>query len=280
MRDFETRCIHKNGQAVHLVWSGVWSEPEQRHFLFGRDMTESKIAQEKLRQLAHFDQLTGLPNRVSLLEDRSQLITDRPDTPARPATVVMFDLDGFKDINDTLGHTMGDQLLRVVAQRLSMICTPNLANIYRLGGDEFVMTVPNCADPVFASGIVDNVLLDISKQYDVDGHRIFVTASAGIAIAPLHGENADDILASADLALYDAKANGGRISRHYTAPLRARAQGRRELDTELRRAYANEEFVLHFQPQVRSSDGRVVGAEALLRWNHPQRGILAPGVFH
>ena len=278
-RNFVTRYVHKNGRAVHLVWSGLWSEPEQKHFFFGRDMTDSKVAEENLRQLAHFDQLTGLPNRVSLIEDLSKLMTDMPDAPARPATVVMFDLDGFKDINDTLGHTMGDQLLRAVAQRLSMISLPIGAKMYRLGGDEFVMVIPDCADPIFASGIVETVLLDISKKFDIEDHRFFVAASAGIAIAPLHGENVEEILASADLALYDAKANGGRISRHYTAPLRARAQGRRELDTELRRACANEEFVLHFQPQVRSSDGQVVGAEALLRWNHPQRGILAPGVF-
>jgi diguanylate cyclase (GGDEF)-like protein len=189
----------------------------------------------------------------------------------------MLDLDGFKDINDTLGHLVGDKLLKAVAQRLAT--SSNHANVYRLGGDEFVLVIKDCGNPIEASEIVETALQEMAQEFDIDDHQLFIAASAGIAIGPSHGASLEDLLASADLALYDAKASGGRICRLYEAPLRARAKHRRELDTELRRACANREFVLYFQPQVRASDGAIVGAEALLRWNHPVHDILAPGAF-
>jgi EAL domain-containing protein (putative c-di-GMP-specific phosphodiesterase class I) len=148
-----------------------------------------------------------------------------------------------------------------------------------LGEDEFVMVLENCGDPLVATDVVKNLLKMLTARFDLDGHQLFISASVGIAIAPAHGSNVDDLLANAELALYDAKASGGRTYRLYIPTLRARAKHRRELDTELRRACANHEFVLYFQPQVRSTDGAVIGAEALLRWHHPERGILAPGVF-
>jgi diguanylate cyclase (GGDEF)-like protein/PAS domain S-box-containing protein len=276
-RNFETRYVHKGGRIVPLAWSGVWSEPEQKHFFFGRDMTERKAAEEQLRQLAHFDQLTGLPNRVSLRKDVDTILKEREGDVARPMTVVALDLDGFKDVNDTLGHPVGDRLLQEVARRLTSISDE--IRVYRPGEDEFVLLLENCGDPLIASEILETVLKRVTAQFDLDGHRLFIAASAGIAIAPAHGSNVDDLLANADLALYDAKAAGGRSSRLYVPTLRARAKHRRELDTELRRACVNQEFVLYFQPQVRSSDGAVIGAEALLRWHHPERGIVAPGAF-
>jgi diguanylate cyclase (GGDEF)-like protein/PAS domain S-box-containing protein len=277
MRNFETRYVHKSGRIVPLSWSGVWSEPEQKHFFFGRDMTERKAAEEQLRQLAHFDQLTGLPNRVSLRNDIDMILKEREGDVARPMTVVTLDLDGFKDVNDTLGHPVGDRLLQEVARRLTSVLDET--RVYRPGEDEFVLLLENCGDPLIASELMETVLKSVTAQFDVDGHGLFIAASAGIAIAPAHGSNVDDLLANADLALYDAKAAGGRSSRLYVPTLRARAKHRRELDTELRRACANQEFILYFQPQVRSSDGTVIGAEALLRWQHPERGILAPGAF-
>jgi len=276
-RNFETRYVHKNGRIVSLGWSGVWSEPEQKHFFFGRDMTERKMAEEQLRQLAHFDQLTGLPNRVSLRDDIDKILKERAGDSARPMTIATFDLDGFKDVNDTLGHPVGDRLLQEVARRLTSVSDE--MRVYRLGEDEFVLLLKNCGDPLVATEVAETVLNNLTAQFDLDGHRLFIAASAGLAIAPAHGSNVDDLLANADLALYDAKAAGGRLCRLYVPTLRARAKHRRELDTELRRACAKQEFVLYFQPQVRSSDGAVIGAEALLRWQHPERGILAPGLF-
>ena len=276
-RNFETRYVHKSGRIVPLAWSGVWSEPEQEHFFFGRDMTERKVAEEQLRHLAHFDQLTGLPNHVSLQADIGKILKERDGDPARPITVVMLELDRFKDVNDTLGRAVGDRLLQEVARRLTSVS--NKARVYRWGGDEFVLLLDNCGDPLVATDLVETILKRLTAQFDLDGHQLFVAATVGLAIAPAHGSSVDDLLASADLALRDAKASSGRSCRLYDPSLRARAKHRRELDAELRRACANQEFVLYFQPQVRSSDGAVVGAEALLRWNHPERGILAPGAF-
>jgi diguanylate cyclase (GGDEF)-like protein/PAS domain S-box-containing protein len=276
-RNFETRYVHKSGRIVPLAWSGVWSEPEQKHFFFGRDMTERNIAEEQLRRLAHFDQLTGLPNRVSLHKDIDIILQERAGNPSRPMTVAALDLDGFKDVNDTLGHPVGDRLLQEVARRLTSISDE--ARVYRLGEDEFVLLMENCGDPLVAGEIVEAILKRLTAQFDLDGHQAFIAASVGIAIAPTHGSNVDDLLANAELALSDAKAAGGRSYRLYVPTLRARATHRRELDTELRRACAKQEFVLYYQPQVRSSDGVVIGAEALLRWRHPERGILAPGAF-
>ena len=276
-RNFETRYVHKSGRIVPLAWSGVWSEPEQRHFFFGRDMTERKAAEEQLRQLAHFDQLTGLPNRVSLYKDIDTILKERAGDPARPLTVATLDLDGFKDVNDTLGHPVGDRLLQEVARRLTSVS--DKTRVYRLGEDEFVLTLENCGDPLVATSVMETILERLTGQIDLDGHQLFITASVGIAIAPAHGSNVDDLLANAELALFDAKAAGSRSLRLYVPTLRARAKHRRELDAELRRACANQEFILYFQPQVRSSDGAVIGAEALLRWHHPERGILAPGAF-
>ncbi|HEV3500527.1 MAG TPA: EAL domain-containing protein [Bradyrhizobium sp.] len=232
---------------------------------------------EALNQLAHFDQLTGLPNRVSLHKDIEALLKERPGDPSHPITVAALDLDGFKDVNDTLGHPVGDRLLREVAQRLTS--ASGGPRVYRLGEDAFVLVLENCGDPLVATGVVKTVQERLTGQFDLDGHGVLITASAGLAIAPDHGSNVDDLLANAELALYDAKAAGARSIRLYVPTLRARAKHRRELDTELRRACANQEFVMYFQPQVRSSDGAVIGAEALLRWRHPERGILAPGAF-
>lgn len=276
-RNFETRYMHKEGRVVALAWSGVWSEVEQKHFFIGRDMTRRRESEEKLKQLAHFDQLTGLPNRASLRSELAELI-DFDIDDERTTSIAMLDLDGFKDINDTLGHSIGDQLLQQVAQRLIMI-TKDSAKVYRLGGDEFVLVFPDCGDPRVVAEILVALLARLGERFEVNGHQLFIGASAGIAIAPADGSNVDDLIANADLALYDAKAAGGRRYRLFLPVLRAKAQARRELGMELRRAFADNEFVLYFQPQLRISDGAVMGAEALLRWRHPKRGILGPGAF-
>jgi diguanylate cyclase (GGDEF)-like protein/PAS domain S-box-containing protein len=277
-RNFESRYVHKDGHVVAMAWSGVWSDPEQKHFFFGRDMTEHKAAEEKLKHLAHYDQLTGLPNRASLHGDLAKLL-DASAGGDRPATsIAVFDLDGFKDINDTLGHSIGDRLLQHVAQRLGA-SAKDPARAYRLGGDEFVLVLPDCGDPRVIAHSAESVLDRLKEPFEVSGHRLFIGASAGIAIAPADGENVEDLLSNADLALYDAKAGGGRLCRLFVPVLRAKAQARRKLDAELRRAWSEKEFILYFQPQLRVSDGMVVGAEALLRWRHPQRGILGPGAF-
>jgi diguanylate cyclase (GGDEF)-like protein/PAS domain S-box-containing protein len=278
LRNFETRYVHKDGRTITLAWSGVWSEPEQRHFFTGRDVTGRNIVEQKLKHLAHYDQLTGLANRISLHDDLDEAIKANNGSTGSPTSIAMFDLDGFKDINDTLGHSTGDRLLQKVARRLTKLASGN-GRFYRLGGDEFVLVQPDCGDPIEITRLVEAVLKRLAEKFEITGHQLFIGASAGIAIAPAHGADVEELMSNADLALYDAKAAGGNVYRLFVPVLRAQARARRELEAELRRACTNKEFELYFQPQLRVSDGAVVGAEALLRWRHPLRGILAPGTF-
>jgi diguanylate cyclase (GGDEF)-like protein len=224
--------------------------------------------------LAHYDQLTGLPNRVSLLKAIGELT----DAPLQSASIAIFDLDGFKDVNDTLGHSIGDQLLAQVAVRMCAL-TPAPGQVYRLGGDEFVLVLPGCSDPLEFSAIVQSILGSLETRFDAGSHRAYIGASAGMTIAPADGLTPEELIANADLALYEAKTAGGHKSRFYTSAMRAKAQMRHEMEGEIRRALAQGEFVLHYQPQLNLRDGAVTGAEALLRWQHPERGLLGPAAF-
>jgi diguanylate cyclase (GGDEF)-like protein/PAS domain S-box-containing protein len=242
------------------------------------DITDSKRAQEQLSRLAHYDPLTGLPNRLSLQKELGRLLAACHQSPV---SIALFDLDGFKDVNDTLGHSTGDQLLIEVCQRFIEVTEglARAAKVCRLGGDEFVIIVPDCGDPRAVAEIVDLVLKRLKDPFDVNGNVLHLGSSAGIAIAPNDAAQADELIANADLALYQAKSEGGQTYRFFLPALRSRAQARRGLGVELRRAYAENEFELYFQPQIRLADNAVVGAEALLRWRHPERGLLAPAAF-
>jgi diguanylate cyclase (GGDEF)-like protein/PAS domain S-box-containing protein len=255
-----SRMYHVDGTVRGVAWAY-------------EDVTQRKKAEEQLERLAHYDQLTGLPNRVTLNDELGrQLAADRP------TSIALFDLDGFKDVNDTLGHSVGDRLLIEVGSRLSALANGR-SQVCRLGGDEFVVIVPGCGDPRRIAEIVDAMLSRLAAPFEIDDHVLHLAGSAGIAIAPTHGTTVDELIANADLALYDAKSCGGRVHRVFQPVLRAQAQARRGLDLELRRAFENEEFVLYFQPQIRLADDAVVGAEALLRWRHSSRGILSPAAF-
>jgi len=277
-RSFETRYVHRDGRIVTLAWTGIWSDPDERHFFIGRDMTERKAAEEKLRHLAHYDPLTGLPNRISLHEDLEGMVDGETGSFRRPTSVARFDLDDFKSINDTLGHSVGDRVIQEIARRL-MLIAGDAARVYRLGGDEFVAVFAECGDPRVVGKTVDAMLDRIAERMEVNSQLLFIGSSAGIAIAPGDASNGDELLANADLALFEAKSAGGRGYRLFLPVLRAKAHARRELDTELRRAFSENEFELYLQPQLRLRDGAVVGAEALLRWRHPERGIVGPGMF-
>ena len=153
LRNFETRYVHKDGRPITLAWSGVWSEPEQRHFFTGRDVTERNAVQQKLKYLAHYDQLTGLANRTSLHDDLDEAMKSSDGASVSATSIAVFDLDGFKDINDTLGHSTGDRLLQHVARRMNKLAT-GYGRFYRLGGDEFVLVQPNCGDPLVMTRLV------------------------------------------------------------------------------------------------------------------------------
>ena len=235
-------------------------------------------SEAKFNHLAHYDQLTELANRVSLHNDLSEAIDANRSSAGSATGIAIFDLDGFKDVNDTLGHSIGDRLLQQVARRL-MEHAAGEARFYRLGGDEFVLIQPGCGDPREIARVVGAVLKRLAEKFEIGGHQLFIGASAGIATAPTDGADIEELISNADLALYEAKSAGGNAYRLFVPVMRARTIARFGLDAELRRAAANNEFELFFQPQIRASDGAVAGAEALLRWRHPERGILAPGAF-
>jgi diguanylate cyclase (GGDEF)-like protein/PAS domain S-box-containing protein len=238
------------------------------------DFTDRIRAEDQLKRIAHYDQLTGLPNRLTLQKELGRLLSGE----GRSTSIALFDLDGFKDVNDTLGHSTGDQLLVEVGQRLVEVAGER-GQVCRLGGDEFVVIVPDCRDPLVVGEMVDTMLKRLAEPFRINDHVLHVGGSAGIAIAPADGKSVDELIANADLALYQAKSSGRRAYRFFLPVLRAQAQARRSLDLELRRAHAENEFELYYQPQVRLTDGAVIGAEALLRWRHPVAGILAPGTF-
>jgi diguanylate cyclase (GGDEF)-like protein len=198
--------------------------------------------------------------------------------PGPRLSLALIDLDDFKTINDTLGQTAGDEVLKVIGKRLTNVADDR-CRIYRVAGDEFVALSERCADPLVITQTVDELLRSIAEPIEVGGQRLFVGASAGVAIAPAHGKSPDELIASADLALQEAKTSGGGSQHMFVPMLRVQAQARRVLDLEMRRAFGDQEFEVFFQPQVRLTDGVIVGAEALLRWRHPEKGIVAPGAF-
>jgi diguanylate cyclase (GGDEF)-like protein/PAS domain S-box-containing protein len=282
-RDIEARRVRKDGSLVDVRIAAA-----PMYNLDGsvgkvawvyEDITGRKQAEEQLRRLAHYDQLTGLPNRLLLQKELGRLLS--AERAAKSTSIVLFDLDGFKDVNDTLGHSMGDELLIEVGHRLIGVAEvrSDVGLVSRLGGDEFVAVIPDCGDPLVLGEIVDTMLKQLSEPYIINDHVLHINASAGVAIAPNDGATVDELTANADLALYQAKSEGGRIWRFFLPVLRAQAQARRGLDLELRRAFARNEFELHYQPQIRLADEAVVGAEVLLRWRHPEHGLLSPGAF-
>jgi len=283
MRSFEARRLRKDGTYIDVCLSAApmfGPDGKVRGVAYvHEDVTARKKAEAQLKHFAHFDQLTGLANRRTMEEKLTSLVA--AEGGGAPTTIALLDLDGFKDVNDTLGHSTGDRLLMEVAGRLKAAAeTSNPdALVSRLGGDEFVAILPRCGDPLVIGEVVGEMLARLSMPYEIGGKVLHLGASAGLAIAPQHGTSVDDLLSNADLALYRAKKDGGRTYRFFASTLRAQAQSRRGLDADLRRALSEKEFELYYQPQVRLADGAVTGAEALLRWRHRERGILNPGLF-
>ncbi len=234
---------------------------------------ESDQQEEELYRLANYDILTGLANRGRFYRRVEETLLSQT-----PAAVLMIDLDGFKDVNDTLGHAVGDGILWEVAARLNEAIAPG-ATAARIGGDEFAILLPDVADLGPAMALADTVIAVIAEPIVIDGQEVRVGASCGVALAPLHAQEALELIGDADLALFKAKSTGRGRAFAFIAALRMEAAARRLYAMELHRAVAEGEFLLFYQPQVRLSDGALVGAEALIRWHHPTRGVLSPAAF-
>jgi diguanylate cyclase (GGDEF)-like protein/PAS domain S-box-containing protein len=271
----EISGLRKDGTRFLLGFSlFAWKESGKMRFeAILKDITEQRMEEAELRQRANADLLTGLANRA-----RFYRVVEDTLILAKPAAVFMIDLDGFKDVNDTLGHTLGDAVLKQVALQLSqLVNVPGLAA--RIGGDEFAIVVPNIVTAEAAMQLAEKVIQQIAKPILIDGHEVRVAASCGVALAPMHAQEALELVSDADLALFKAKMSGrGRVFL-FTPALRMEAVARRLYAMELHRAVDQGEFLLYYQPQVNLSSGAVIGAEALLRWRHPKRGVLTPISF-
>jgi diguanylate cyclase (GGDEF)-like protein len=237
------------------------------------DITERRIAEVKIAHLARHDLLTNLPNRVLFREhlDKAVLTLKQEQLFA----VLCLDLDRFKQVNDTLGHAFGDELLKAVAGRLRA-CVKTGDVIARLGGDEFAILQAAVERPEQCSELASRIIEALSEIYDIDGKRVYIGTSVGMAVAPADGANPDRLLRNADMALYLAKSDGRGTHRFFEAEMDKRLQARRSLEVDLRSAIVGREFELHYQPIVHVETKRVTGFEALLRWNHPLQGAIAP----
>ncbi|MEF2549528.1 EAL domain-containing protein [Aurantimonas sp. E1-2-R+4] len=258
---------------IELSFSHWSEEGEHRFGAIARDITERVATEAKLRRAAEYDFLTDLANRTVL---RDQL--EKASTDGRPVSLILVDLDGFKDVNDSLGHAAGDEVLKVVADRVRDV-VGDIGLPCRLGGDEFVVVLENTADPLSAVGLAEKLIRDIERPMELGERSVYIGASAGVSLQSGAGWNADMLLEQADLALYRAKSEGKGSARLFTHDLRSIAQTRISVSSDVRQAWEQSEFEIYYQPQVRLLDGVLVGAEALIRWNHPERGVLTPAAF-
>ncbi|HEY0846966.1 MAG TPA: EAL domain-containing protein [Noviherbaspirillum sp.] len=241
------------------------------------DVTEVKNYEKELERQANFDSLTALANR-NVLKDRIRLAIAAAQRYGHYAVVGFMDLDNFKFINDSLGHNIGDELLKRVAERL-VSCMRGQDTIARYGGDEFAFVLTDQKDEAHAAALMDRILKTIDRPFDVEGHRFFVSCSIGLSFYPRDGQDADTLLKNADAAMYRAKERGRNNFQFYTPAMNQRVRERLSLESRLRQALENDEFVLHYQPKVNLFSGKIVGAEALLRWQPSDGEVVPPTTF-
>jgi diguanylate cyclase (GGDEF)-like protein len=238
------------------------------------DITERRNAEARISRLARYDELTALPNRVNFRDEMERLLAIS-HSAARLSALLFIDLDQFKQVNDTLGHPCGDELLCAVADRLREMLRPE-DFVARFGGDEFVVFQQNIKSEEDAAGLARRIVDRLSERYEIDNHLVEIGASVGIAMTSPPGISADTLMKNADMALYRAKADGRGTYCFFRDEMALTVEARRILELDLRKALANEEFELFYQPLVNLKTGRISTCEALLRWNHPERGTVSP----
>ena len=236
-----------------------------------------KLANDQLKHLVHHDILTDLPNRI-LLQDRLSQAIELAHRQGRQLAVMFMDLDQFKNINDSLGHAVGDQLLQSVAQRINA-CVRHSDTVSRQGGDEFVLLLPFIGHPEDAALSAQKILAALAEPHHLRQHDLHTSASIGISVYPDDGQDAETLIRNADAAMYNAKENGRNTYSFFRQSMNDRAVWRQSTEASLRNALERQEFVLHYQPKINFQSGAIVGVEALIRWQHPERGLLAPAQF-
>jgi diguanylate cyclase (GGDEF)-like protein/PAS domain S-box-containing protein len=278
-RPMNGRC-----KSVELTATGMYDEeagPFEQRFIgsygVAKDITERKQAEETVHFQTYHDLLTGLPNRA-LFRDHLGLMLAQAKRTQKPLAVLSLDLDHFKVINDSLGHTIGDELLLAVGARLRQ-CLREGDTLARLGGDEFAVLLPTLVSRSDVDHICRKIIQVLSKPVYVKGHEIYISVSIGACVAPEDGDMIDSLIRQAEIAMYQAKTQGRSRLQFWEAGMQAPYSERMQIEADLRRALARNEFVLFYQPQVDTVSGEVRGFEALVRWWHPQRGLLTPADF-
>lgn len=246
-------------------------------FRLQRMVLALKESEEQIRYRANYDSLTHLPNRPNFVEHLIEGISRSRRNPGQIA-LLFIDLDRFKTINDTLGHGFGDELIKQVASRIRE-ATRETDVVSRLGGDEFTVLLADIKDEVHASVIAKSILARLSEPFMLHGHEVYSSASIGITVCPEDGEDANTLLKNADMAMYEAKDQGRNTFRFFTSQMTDRARQFLELDKDMRRALAHDELEVHFQPIYQTCNHSLIGVEALLRWQHPEKGLILPTEF-
>ena len=264
MMETISACMDKNGNVTNYISVIV-------------DISEMKDAQTLIKFLAYHDPLTGLPNRI-VAREHFDYVTGESSANGNMVAVICFDIDRFKVINDSIGHAIGDQVLKILAgEFLSNLHDSN--KVTRQGGDEFLLVSGNIENREQAAAIAQGIIRLVNQELNVEGHRLSISASLGIALYPDHGETLDDLLRNAENALYQAKKDGGNTYRFFTEDMSRDAMRKLEMQILLRAALANGELSVFYQPKIDLEHGKIVGAEALLRWNSPKLGAVSPAAF-
>lgn len=277
----ETRYVRKDGSIIwtnrHVVLQRAKDGTPVHVIVQVQDITDLKTSRERMEKLAFYDTLTGLANR-RLFTDRLQQAVRHAERTGRPTTLMYLDLDNFKRVNDSLGHEAGDELLRAVAARLlESVRTED--TVGRFGGDEFTVLLNEACDGRGASAVARKILASLAEPLTIAGHEFRVTTSIGLTLAPEDGTEPQTLLKNADLAMYRAKERGRDNYQFYSEELNDRAMDRLIIENELRTALREDQFELYYQPQICVATGDITGLEALVRWRHPERGVLAPDAF-
>ena len=278
-KPYEITGVRKDGTTFNIEVVGkncLYNGRKARITAF-RDITEIKRAEETIRHLAYHDPLTDLPNRM-LFEDRLAVALAQARRKKRMVAVMFLDLDRFKVVNDTVGHALGDRLLKGVGERLMGLVRDG-DSVARVGGDEFTVLLPDVARPEDTVEVAERILDVLRQPWVLNGHEFHISTSIGIAMYPNDGEDAESLLRNADTAMYRAKDGGRDNYKLYTPTMNARIAERLALENSLRHGLERGEFVVYYQPQVDIGSGRIVGMEALVRWQHPERGLISPAEF-
>jgi diguanylate cyclase (GGDEF)-like protein/PAS domain S-box-containing protein len=242
-----------------------------------RDVSEARAMARQIAHSAEHDLLTGLPNRLLLIDRMSQGIITAQRHRTQIAALFL-DLDGFKHINDSLGHSVGDRLLQSIATRL-VSCVGNSGTVGRQGGDEFIVLLSELQRPEDAGTMAIRILAAVAEAHCIDQHELHITTSIGVSVYPDDGSDADTLVKNAEAAMYQAKENGRQSFQFFKPAMNARAVERQSIEEDLRRALQRDEFALYYQPKINLATGKITGAEALVRWKHPTRGLIAPMQF-